>query len=157
MSKKRKQDWKAGDCFVIPLLDGGGLLGQVLAHEPRAMNSVSCALFDQRVGQSECPRPSMGRLFSILLVTRDSLDSGHWQVVATWPVEVPQEKFPFEHSRSKGFIGAKIYGSGVVREFANAFCGLCPWDDWAKPDYLDGLLVSPEVKPKSLLYKSSTP
>jgi len=36
----------------------------------------------------------------------------------------------------------------------NAFCGLTFWDDWADPNYLDRLLISPTVKPKNLLYKA---
>jgi hypothetical protein len=38
-------------------------------------------------------------------------------------------------------------------EFAEAFRGLIPWDDWADPNYLDKLLISPDLKPKKLRYK----
>ena len=41
-------------------------------------------------------------------------------------------------------------------EFANAFCGLYEWDKWANPNYLDKLLISPEVKPKDLRYVSDS-
>lgn len=149
-----RQDWKEGDCFAIPLNDGSGLLGQVLAAEPFVLNSVSCALFHQHLHRGECPVPELGRLFSTVLTTRDLLDSGHWKVVGSHPVQVPRGKFPFESLRRNRFVGAKVVGSRNVGEFANAFCGLAAWDDWADPNYLDSLLISPDVKPASLLYKA---
>lgn len=89
------------------------------------------------------------------MTTRDLLDSGEWKILATHPVEVPRSKFPFETLRRKGFIGATVTGSGNINEFANAFCALVPWDDWADPSYLDRLLLSPELKPKNLIFKGT--
>jgi hypothetical protein len=149
-----QQNWKEGDCFVLPLNDGSGILGQVIAYEPLVLNSASCAFFDQRLRSPECPLPELSRLFSTVLTTRDLLDSGRWKVVASHPVQVPREKFPFEPLRHDRFIGAKVIGSRNVEEFMNAFCGLTFWDDWADPNYLDRLLISPTVKPKNLLYKA---
>lgn len=153
---KPHQNWKEGDCFVLPLNDGSGLLGQVLAAEPFVLNSVSCAFFDQRLRAPECPLPELSRLFSTVLTTRDLLDSGQWKAVASYFVQVPREQFPFESLRQNGFVGAKVVGSRNVGEFANAFCGLTIWDDWADPNYLDRLLISPDVKPQNLLYKKSS-
>ena len=151
---KLTQQWKEGDCFIIPLTDGSGLLGQVLAKEPTVLNSVSCALFNQRVVQGAYFVPIPGQLFSTLLTTRDLLDAGQWRVVGSNEIQVPRDKFPFESLRSNGFIGAKVFGSKIVQEFANAFCGLIAWDDWADPLYLDRLLISADVKPSKLLYKT---
>lgn len=150
----KRQKWGPGDLFAVPLLDGSFLLGQVLAHEPQAMNGVSCALFDQRFNNNNAPRPAIDAIFSILLVTRDLLDRGVWQIVGNSPIDVPRSAFPFENLRPAGFVGATIRGSRIVNEFANAFCGLHPWDDWANPDYLDGLLISPAKKPKHLVTKT---
>lgn len=154
MGRSKKQPWKSGDCFLIPLKDGTFLVGQVLSAEPSVLNSVGCALFDQRSDGQTLAQPSLKSLFSILLTTRDLLDAGEWKILAAFPVEVPREKFPFEALRSSGFVGAKVTGSANVAEFANAFCGLAPWDDWANPNYLDQLLLSPELKPKSLVFKA---
>jgi len=151
---KPQQTWKAGDCFAIPLNDGGCLLGQVLANEPLAMNSVACALFNQRVGDGESPLPKLDLLFSTLLATRGLLDAGQWKVIGSHPIQVPRRLFPFEGLRQKGFVGAKVIGSQNVMEFANAFSGLVAWNDWADPNYLDGLLISPAVKPANLKYKA---
>lgn len=151
---KQTQRWSAGDWFGIPLSDGSRLLGQVLSAEPVVLNSVSCALFDQRF-QDVAPPPEVKCLFTALLTTRDLLDSGHWTVVGAGPIDVPRDRYPYESLRSSAFVGAKVIGSGNVAEFANAYCGLTPWDDWADPLYLDHLLISPDKKPAVVVYKNS--
>ncbi len=75
------------------------------------------------------------------------------EVIGNAKVEIARRDFPFESLRSQYFIGAKIYGAKIVGEFANAFCALCPWDDWADPKELDKLLISPAKKPCNLVYK----
>lgn len=155
-SAKKIQMWKSGDCFAIPLLDGQSLLGQVLAAEPDVLNSVSCALFDQKADAGQpTVLPEISRLFSTVMTTRDLLDAGRWKVIGTSKITIPTGLFPFEENRASGFIGAKVLGSRNIEEFANAFCGLSPWDDWADPHYLDRLLISPDVKPATLRFKAS--
>ena len=152
-NRASKQTWKPGDCFLVPLADKSYLIGQVLAAEPKVLNSLSCALFDQRSDGEVLPRPDIGRIFSTILTTRDLIDSGVWEIRGSYPVEVPRKIFPFEKLRSKGFVGAKVIGSGIVNEFANAFCGLSPWDAWADPNYLDRLLLDTKLKPERLTYE----
>jgi len=48
----------------------------------------------------------------------------------------------------------KIVGSANIAEFLNAYYGLVPWDDWADPNYLDKLLISPDKKPKNIIFKN---
>jgi hypothetical protein len=149
----RSQKWQDGDCFAIPLNDGGHLLGQILKNEPKAMNSVSCALFNQRIAPGEQPEPRIELLIATLLTTPELLKSGRWKVTHPAKIEVPIEKFPYEHLRAKSWVGAKIRGARIVANFANAYCGLHEWDCYADPDYMDGLLISPDKKPAKLLYK----
>lgn len=146
--------WNVGDCFIIPLIDGRGLLGQVVAVEPDVLNSVTCALFGQVANQEECPTPDLNRLFSVLFTTRDLLDQGKWRIVGCQPVAVPRSMFPYERLRDNRFIGAKVIGSRNVVEFANAFIGLSAWNDWADAEYLDRLLISPDIKPTGLINKN---
>jgi len=155
MTRRRRdtREWTEGDLFAVTLRNGQKLLGQVLACEPAVLNSVSCALFDQTFVTEEPPRPILERLFALVLTTRDLLDNGTWHVVGAADIGVPRRSFPFEHLRSKGFVGAKVIGSKNVGELANAFCGLVPWDDWADPHYLDKLLISPDKKPANVVYK----
>jgi hypothetical protein len=73
--------------------------------------------------------------------------------VGSRPVSVPKESLPYEALREKNFVGASVRGSGIVNKFLNAFYSLHAWDDWHDPNYLDKLLISPTMKPSSLIYK----
>lgn len=151
-----KQVWDVGSVFLLPLDDGDSCVGQIIGREASVLNSVAIALFDFK-GDWSCgdiPALRMEGIFSALFVTRDLLDSGRWKVVEHRDVMGVAEARPFESLRGNGFIGAKVRGSGVVEEFANAFYGLAPWDDWYVPDYLDGFLLSADKKPDDRLVYS---
>ena len=153
---RRRQTWKIGDVFLVALKDDSHAVGQIVAQERAILNSVSCAFFATRAEENDFasmdPMP-LEKLIAVLLVTRDLLDNGVWQVVAQRPVTLPRELLPYERLREAGFIGAKVRGSGIVNEFLNAFFGLSPWDDWHDPAYLDEFLISPDKKPDNLILR----
>ena len=139
---RRRQPWKVGDLFALPLNDGRAILGQVIGQENDALNSVSVALFD-RILEPD-PVAVMARLdevFAVLFATRDQLDAGAWKVFASSLVEIPPELFPWEHTRHSRWVGAEIHGSGNIASMVNAYFGLTPWNE--RSAYFDGLLVSP--------------
>jgi len=148
---RSKQDWQVGDVFVVPLRDRSLVVGQVVGQEPEVLNSATVAFFDHRVSDEkevqESPLPRPSTVFAALFVTRDLLDSGDWPVVAHGRVDLPSALLPYENLRDRGFVGAKVIGSGIVEDFLSAFYGLAPWDDWKDPNYLDGLLLSHDKKP----------
>jgi len=157
-SREGEQTWAVGDVFALPLSDGSAIVGQIVGREASALNSVTIALFDVKCAADEVMARSrdlqLAQAFAILFVTRDLFDAGTWKVVGSRAVVVPRAMQPYEHTRASGWVGAKITGSGIVNEFADAFYGLAPWDDWAQRDYLDGLLVDPSRKPHArLVYK----
>lgn len=159
MSRKR-QAWATGDIFAIGLRNGDSSIGQIVGQESAILNSVSVALFatclkSQSVGPAHPPLAA-GDVFSVLFSTRELLDSGAWRIIGREPVMIPSAWLPFETLRSDGFVGAKVYGAGIIVDFVNAYFALTAWDDWKQPDYLDRLLLNPEKKPKHLLYKSGT-
>src|ERR1039457_7178468 len=145
INMKHKQKWEIGNVFLVELKDGKFALGQIVGRETSVLNSLSCAFFDFRVSDPndvDCIRElPTDKVFSVLFVTRDLLDSGHWKVVGSRPVSVQKELLPYEGLREKGFVGAKVIGSRNINEFLNAFYGLHPWDDWKDPQYLDKLLI----------------
>jgi len=153
----KKKQWDSGSVFLIPLKDGTECIGQVIRREKSVLNSVAIALFDMKgkwsSGQS-LPSLRAEDIFSAILATKDLLDSGRWVVLDEEIISVSDDMRPYENLRETGFIGAKVRGSGLVEEFANAFYGLVPWDDWYVPDYLDGFLVSPDKKPIDRLVMS---
>jgi hypothetical protein len=154
MSRSKKQTWIAGDEFLVPLEDGSFGFGQVLAGPPLAMqNTAICAFFCQRVeGTSAGIIRTSNQVISALWVTRDLLDSGVWQVYAhSEPLDV-RNFFPdVDERRAQGFIGTKIHGSGIARRLLNAYFCLAPWDAFAEPNYLDGLLLEPQMRPAGVI------
>lgn len=151
MKTLTKQKWTAGDIFAVPLSDGSSIIGQVLAHEPEAMNSVACAFFDAPPDADAATTTDPLNAFSVLLVTRDALDKGGWKIIGHESVSLPRAKFPHESLRPKGFVGAKVVGSGIVAKFLHAFRGLSPWDAMADQDYFDNLLTDSAKRPARLV------
>lgn len=149
---KKKQKWNAGDVFVIRLKDNSYISGQILDSPMK--NVVSCAIFNERSETispiSECC--NKGNLISLVATSREQLDYWVWKVIGSKEIAVSKEEYPIEKYRDNGWVGARIYDASIVEEFADAFYGLTPWDDWADPAYLDNLLYKIELRPDDLLY-----
>lgn len=156
MKKNRRQQWKVGDIFTVPQLDGNKSIGQVL--DIPLPNIVSCAFFDIRVSGDQPVRDfafaeeDHGKIVAAIWTTPDLLHLGKWVVIGHQQPQLPREAFPNEELRGSRWVGAKTYGSGNVEKFLDAFYSLRAWDDWHDPTYLDGLLISPEKKPENLIY-----
>jgi hypothetical protein len=154
--KRQKQTWEAGDFFMIPLNDGTFSLGQVVSLEPGALNSLVATFYDARCSSQDADPSALQKeatLLAVLFVTRDLLDSGHWKVFGNARPPDVRQYLNVEASRKRGYINARITGSGIVQQFLNACHCLEPWNQFHKPDYLDHLLVSPDRKPAKLLMK----
>jgi hypothetical protein len=135
--------------------DGRYTPGQVIGRETQALNSATVAFFDVAVDDpDEAAAIDLSDPFSVVFSTRDLLDDGVWRVVGNRPIAVPMKLFPWEHTRSSGWVGAKVIGSGILNQLLDAFRGLAPWDAYKDPAYLDGLLVSPAKKPTSRIVLS---
>ena len=152
-----KQQWKNGDIFTIKLKDNTFVIGQVIAYEPQALNSVICAFYDIRnMNLENIIRLDLkkNKIFSIMFVTRDLLDSGRWNVITTKNISMPFSwYFKLFKLRKNKMVGVKIIGSGIVESFINSFYSLEYWNNYKDPYYLDGLLISKSKKPKEVLYK----
>ena len=154
MARRKKQAWAVGDVVIIPQKDGQFVPCQLLDHVME--NVVGVSLYEMRLARGD-EVPDLGSIqpISILLTTRDLLDEGMWEVVGRQEVAVSQERRPYERFRSADWIGAKVQGAGIVRQFLDACFGLDPWDDWKDPDYLDALLLDPTRRPAGIVYKKS--
>lgn len=151
---RRRQSWKDGAYFLVPQKDGRSSVGQVL--DRMMPNVVRCALYSERIENGAAFEGCRSRiheetLIALLATTRDLLDEGRWEVVGAGTATIDMRRRPHEALREKGWIGARVVGSGIVEDFLNAFFCLEPWDAWKDPNYLDSLLVSPEKKPKRLI------
>ncbi|MFT3880904.1 MAG: hypothetical protein QM703_14730 [Gemmatales bacterium] len=150
----KRKSWQSGSLFKVPQSDGTFSLGQVVGREPSALNSVTCAFFDLKISEGLLPAIDWDNLIACLFTTPDLLDNGTWPVIGHSDSAIPTHFLPFEETRSQGWVGAKIHGSGIVRQFLDAYYGLAYWDDWANPNYLDQLLIHPSKKPATLRYKN---
>ena len=160
MARKR-QPWEIGDVFEQTLVDGSHSFGQIVGRERQALNSCSIVLFDLRVGANDATPSAAAAtaapMYAVLMATTDLLDRGTWRVVGRATPRISGAALPYESLRASGWVGAIIRGSGIVNEFASAFYGLTPWDDWHDPKFLDGMLVDPSVKPHGrLVYSKKT-
>jgi hypothetical protein len=138
---------KVGDVFAIPLPDGDQAIGQVVACVEE-LGSVGCALFafKQRPGAA---LPVLSQPVAVLLVTQELLQRGVWPVLEHRSSRVPPKYFGWEVFRNALWVGAKIHGAGIVREFMEAYHGFSPWDAMADPRYFNNLLVKGATVPPS--------
>ena len=152
--KTKKQNWEVGDLIAIPIADESRVLGLILSKQPEALNSVVCAFTLVHVET----RPSTDQfevsdVVAIRFVTRDLLDIGEWEVIGKAEVFDIQSMFDLDSHLKRRFVGTRVNGSGVIRNFLSACLGLVPWDMYFDPFEFDGILLRPELKPKKLIYK----
>lgn len=157
MAKKKKVDWKTGDIFLVPLLDGTYGTGQILDLQMPTI--VRIALFDENVKSltefdisHAC---SLSNLISLIASSREQLDFDAWKIVGNKPIQIAIRDFPNEQFRNKDWVGAKHYDAALIEDFLNAFYSFIPWDDWFNPNYLDAFLVDLSKKPKTLVFIKS--
>lgn len=140
-----RQKIKEGDIFEISLENEERAFGQLLSVEPKALNSVGVALWEP---STSCHIDVLkSPPIAVLLVTPDLLKKGSWPIIGNSSPVVPLQLRPYEQFRSKAWVGVKIIGSGIIEEFMSACAGLQPWNEWANPHYLDGLLIPGAVRP----------
>ncbi len=85
---------------------------------------------------------------SVQFVTPDLLKEGYWPICENRQIVIDVEQYmPLMSLEATGYVGASIVGSGNIQEFLNAYYGLCPWDEWHDPKYLDKLLVDGKKRP----------
>lgn len=140
--RPKKQKWKVGDIFQIPLENGTYAFGQVVW---KSYTHPVCILFD--INKIDVPileeiisSPSI----SILSLTPTSLDNHSWKVLGNMNVRLQKEDVPAIFNGTPG-VGATSFTSGILEDLANAFYGVTPWNVFAEEDQFDQILL-PQVK-----------
>ena len=151
---RKKIKWGIHQLFLVPQRDGKYSTGVIL--DSRYPNVAACAFFDERVTSPEgiliSDYANEKNLISLVEVTVEQLSYGAWPVIGESSFRVARSRIPNEEYRSKNWIGAITYDAALVEDFLNAFYKLSPWDDWYDPNFLDEFLISPDKKPKDLIY-----
>ena len=140
---------KIGDVFLVTLHDRLKVPGQVVETHPILMNSITCAFFDMKLGDTvELPVCLAEEdLLACQFVTRDRFNNGTWSRVANRPVELPDHCLPYRETESTGWVGAKVIGSGIMESFLKAYYGLGSWTEMKDPQYYEKLLARGRVAP----------
>ncbi len=139
--------WEAGDVFAIPLKDNSFAFGQVLDKE-----NCTCVLLDMRSGSPVLSVPEFKKLrpISIMhLCKGDLLENGEWQILfRTREAFIPGDG----RGGKAGTIGSRSYGEcGAMKDLANAYWGLTPWNVMFDENYYDKLLLLGITRPSNVL------
>jgi hypothetical protein len=140
--RPKKQKWKVGDIFQIPLVNGTYAFGQILWKN---YTQPVCGLFD--INKTDVPTLEeiiSNPFTSILSLTPNSLDNHSWKVLGNMNVRVQKEDVP-EKFNGTPCIGARSFTSGILEDLANAYYGIIPWNVSADEDFYDRILL-PTVK-----------
>lgn len=139
---------------MVPLAKDKFAIGQIISLEKNCMDSVLCVFFSRLLDQIPDAKTKLDNLniISVQITTRDLLDNGKWKVFSSGDILNISDVFPIERLRNSGYIGAIIEGSGVIRDFLEAFHGLAFWDQYADARYFDNLLISGVCRPTDAVF-----
>lgn len=155
MAKRPKQRAEKGTVFLVPLKDQSFGVGQVLDFSVMGVPTV--AAFDYRM-QSKCELldiPSLERpnCLAVITVSGGALKRRIWPMLGVREVGISWFDRPNEQFRAKNWIGSVSYTDNIVDVLLQAYFGLEYWDDFYKPDLLDGLLLPPRKRPENVMWK----
>lgn len=120
------------------------------------MTSVVCAFFAHQIDELPGVAGSFDladKIVAVLFVTPDYLETGEWPVIGTGRPIKPDKYIPLSEQRRNEFVGTTIIGAGIAKVLMDAYFRLYPWNGFAIPNYLDDLLLSPDLKPANVLYR----
>ena len=157
--RRKRQKWSEGDYFLVKLLDGDYVIGQIQKYAYRQMGSVAALYFNIKVKSKEEALLKIETLTDkdVIVAQFTLTDSLDWIDVGTWEVIKNGEvKYLWEFFTEHQFTATRIpiYGSGIINKLLNAYYGLYPWDCRYTDEYNIDLLVSPDKAPKNVRYKS---
>jgi hypothetical protein len=120
----RRARWEPGLTYLVPISDGRYGVAQSIAAMMSHCIYVSVFVHLVSSVPSSALQLHRAEIISLVAVVRSTLRE--WvTLVVTEPV-VEKAAFPNERFASTGYIGAKIYGAGIVSDFIAAFHGIKP-------------------------------
>lgn len=146
-------DFEQADHFLVPLLDGGFGLGQVLypgvpVEHPDLWAAPLCILTTRRMQrETPCSPISASEVLSVELLAPGPLRD------ETWPIIGFEQLPPLRHADELRRLEARDGGTaamqetGLIEAFLNACHGLYPWDGFGSPAIFDALLRPGVARP----------
>lgn len=141
MARRKRQTWDVGSYFVVPLQDGTFGLGQIISHEPKALDSVVCAFFDWRGKLASASEGVNQFIVAAFFVTRDLLDSGRWKVINSGAPADIDEVLDLDSIRARRYLRTTIHGSANAETLLNVWHGVVAWDTYPNVKYLKSMLT----------------
>lgn len=149
-----------GEMFKVPLEDGSARVAQVLAIHWDAFQEPICAFTlvtheDWTIGAGI----TLDDVMAVQTVTSDLLRTRPqvWKVFDSRPplfvsedvLTAPERRWLQDpHTRTLvPSTNPMVIGSGLMTDFLEACLGLRPWDEYAWPEYNDGVLLPGRARP----------
>lgn len=141
--RPKKQKWKVGDIFHIPLEDGSYAFGQVVW---KSYTHPVCGLFNlNKQGVPSLDEILNTPFISVLSLTPNLLDNHKWKVLGNMDVRIQKKNVSKKFNGSSN-IGSTDFTSGVLEDLANAFYGVTPWNVFAEEDFFDQVLLPTVIR-----------
>ena len=140
--RTRSRKVELGDIFMLPLLDGRYVFGQVI---DRWLLKIICvAIFDCVIDHLPDNIPdTFGTVISLTSVSAREIRGAYWKKIGNAPVQIDVRLAPHTQFKDNKFIGASFNSGKMIEDLANAFYGLSTWEPYpGHPNRLRELLLS---------------
>lgn len=142
------------DIFLIPLLDGGFGVGQVVEVSATPQSTALVMLTLLQSAPNWPPSPiHYSESTSLVLVQDNALKDGSWHIVGFEMLPPIGRLFKIKEALSSNFENVAFQESAIVEAFVNACHGLYPWDGFPDPQFFNKLLIYPDQVPSGVKYK----
>lgn len=128
------------DIFLVPLLDGGFGVGQVIVPEAHPL----CALSLRKQDRGTAATP----LAAAEVIALHRIDPAHLNE-AEWPIIGFEQIPPLSRFDRLNAIEAEPLDPVIAEALLNAWHGLYPWDGFPDREFFDGLLRHGVTRPAS--------
>ena len=139
--RPKPQKWHIGGIFFIRLSDNTFVFGQIL---PKDEYSNICALFLLRKNNQDYSIDELKqtKILTVLGVGMDCINDGTYKIIGdSVPLVDPSMRINKNTS----------YGSDVLKDLAEAYFGLKPWNILYRENYYDDLLMNGLMPPENAI------
>lgn len=148
-----KPVYDQADHFLIPLLDGGHGLGQVLypavsVGEDGLYSAPLCLLTGRRMAQGDpCTPIALSEVLSVELIDPEPLQGAIWPVIGFEQLPPLRRADELRRLTDRDGGAPLVRDTGLIEAFVNACHGLYPWDGFGGPAVFDALLRPGAARP----------
>jgi hypothetical protein len=141
------------DHFLIPLLDGGNGLGQVLypavtVDQDGHVSAPLCLLTGRRMAQGDpCLPIAMSEVVAVELIDPAPLNDGTWPIIGFEQLPPLRRDDELRRLSDRDGGAPQLRETGLIEAFVNACHGLYPWDGFGGTAVFDAFLRPGVARP----------